>query len=202
MKQAVLISKLVEVRHSIAFASPSSVLRALQVYCSSYYGSLAGWELEGAEAQKFYGVWRLNVLLTHKLPRATHRYFLPMLSPGAVSARAEILSRFIKFFRSLRAAPSHEVVSAALLLARDKRSTLAKNIDYVEKVTGQDAWVASPQLVCSIVVERETVAPNEEDEWRLPYLAKLLEQRVQLHTLGMSEEEERVQELINSLCIS
>ena len=93
-------------------------------------------------------------------------------------------------------------MSAALLLARDKRSTLAKNIDYVEKVTGQDAWVASPQLVCSIVVERETVAPNEEDEWRLPYLAKLLEQRVQLHTLGMSEEEERVQELINSLCIS
>ena len=72
VKRAVLISKLVEVRDSFAFASPSSVLRALQVYCSSYYGSLAGWELEGAEAQKFYGVWRLNVLLTHKLPRATH----------------------------------------------------------------------------------------------------------------------------------
>ena len=55
VKRAILIGKTVEVRDSFPFASPPSVLRALQVYCSSYYGSLAGWELEGAEAQKFYG---------------------------------------------------------------------------------------------------------------------------------------------------
>ena len=108
---------------------------ALQVYCSSYNGSLAGWELEEAKVQKFYGVWRLNVLLTHKLPRTTHQHFLPMLAPGAVSARAEILSRFVRFFRGLRAALSHPVVSAVLLLDRDRRSTLAKNIGYVERVT-------------------------------------------------------------------
>ena len=139
VKQAVLISKSVEVHDSFTFASPPSVLKALQVYCSSYYGSLAGWELEEVKAQKFYGVWRLNVLLTHKLPRATRRYFLPKLAPGAVSARAEILPRCVKFFRGLRAAQSHEVVSEALLLARDRRTTLAKNIDYVERVTGEDA---------------------------------------------------------------
>ena len=57
---------------------------------------MAGLELEGPDAQKFYGVWRLNVVLTHNLPRATHRYFLLMLDPGAV-ARGEILSRFVKF---------------------------------------------------------------------------------------------------------
>ena len=84
------------------FASPPSVLRALEVYCSSYYGSLAGWDLEGAEAQKFYGVWRLSVVLTHNLPRATHRYFLPMLAPGAVSASGEIFSRYFQFFLGLR----------------------------------------------------------------------------------------------------
>ena len=72
----------------------------------------------------------------------------------------------------------------------------------MERVTGQDAWAASPQLVRSIAVERETVVPQEEDKWRLPYLAKLLEQRAHLHTLGMEEEEESVQELIDSLCIS
>ena len=99
VKRAILIGKTVEVRDSFSFASPPSVLRALQIYCSSYYGNLAGWELEGAEAQKFYGVWRLNVVLTHNLPRGTHRYFLPMLAPGAVSARGQILSRFVKFFR-------------------------------------------------------------------------------------------------------
>ena len=54
----------------------------------------------------------------------------------------------------------------------------------------------------SIAADREAVHPSEEDKWRLPYLAKLLEKCGRLHMLGMEEEEERVQELIDSLCIS
>ena len=87
VKRAILIGKSVEVQDCFRFASAPSVLRALNVYCSSYYGSLAGWDLEGPEAKKFYGVWRLNVLLTHNVPRATHNYFLPLLAPGAELAR-------------------------------------------------------------------------------------------------------------------
>ena len=142
------------------------------------------------------------MLLSHNLPRETHRYFLPMLAPGAVSAKVEILSRFVSFFRSLRAAPSHEVVSATLLLARDRRTTLARNIAFVQSQTGQDPWTASPQLIRSVITQRECVEPPSEDAWRLPYLAKLLAQREQLHTLGMEEEETRVQLLIDSLCKS
>ena len=81
-KRAILIGKSCEVCDSFAFAAPSSMLRALQVYCSSYYGSLAGWDLEEAEAQKFHGVWTLIVLLSYHLPCETYRYFLPMLAQG------------------------------------------------------------------------------------------------------------------------
>ena len=87
IKRAILIGKSVVVQDSFALAAASSVLRALQVYYLSYYSSLAGWELERAEVQKFYGVWRLNLLLTHNVPRETHRYFLPMLAPRVVSAK-------------------------------------------------------------------------------------------------------------------
>ena len=45
VKRAILIGKSVEVWDSFTFAAPSSELRALQVYCLSYYGSLAGREL-------------------------------------------------------------------------------------------------------------------------------------------------------------
>jgi hypothetical protein len=202
VKRAILIGKSVEVRDSFSFASPPSVLRALNVYCSSYYGSLAGWDLGGPEARSFYGVWRLNILLTHNLPRGTHRYFLPQLAPGAASAKAEIMARFVRFFRSLRAAPSHEVVTAALLLARDRRSTIGKNIAKVEEETGQDVWTASPELVRAIMMERETVEPPPEDAWRLPYLDKLLQQREELHREGMKDGEERIQQLIDSLCVN
>ena len=165
VKRAILISKSAEVRDCFSFASPTSVLRSLNVYCSSYYGSLSGWDLGGPEAIKFYGVWRLNVVLSHNLPRGTHRYFLPLLAPGAVSAKAEIMARFVKFFRSLRAAPSHEVTSAELMLARDLRTTLGRNIAVVEQLSGKDVWAASPELVRSTLMERETVAPPPEDAW-------------------------------------
>ena len=46
------------------------------------------------------------------------------------------------------------------------------------------------------------MAPPPEDAWRLPFLSKLLEQREKLHWMGMDREEERVQELIDSLCKS
>ena len=202
VKRAVLIGKTVEVRDSFSFTLPPSFLRALEIFFSSNHGSLEGWEPEGAEAQKFFGVWRLNVLLTHNLPRAKHRYFLPMLPPGAVSASGEIVARFVSFFRGLRKAPIQEVVSAALFLARDRRSKLGKNLAYVESQTGQDPWTASPELVRRSAMEREVVEPPPQDAWRLTYLAKLLRQWQQLHRLGLKVEEERVQQLIDSLCIN
>ena len=202
VKRAILIGKSVEVLDSLSFAAPSSVLRALQINCSSYYGSLAGWELGGAEAYKFYGVWRLNMLLAHNLPRETHRFFLPMLAPEAVSAKGEILARSVAFFQGRRTAPNHEVVTANLLLARHRRSMLVRNIAYVMSQSGQDPWMASPQLDRSVVMKPEAVEPPPENAWRLPYLAKLLAQREQLHTLSMEEEEGKVQQLIDSLCKS
>ena len=65
-----------------------------------------------------------------------------------------------------------------------------------------DTWVASPELVRSIVMEQETIATAPEDIWRLPYLVKLPALRLQLYTLEMEKEEERAEQLIKSLCIS
>ena len=94
------------------------------------------------------------------------------------------------------------MVCAALLTARDARTTLGKNISYLERLSRQDVWAASPTLVRTTIMERETVAPPPEDVWRLPFLSKLLEQREKLHWVGMDREEERVQELIDLLCKS
>ena len=71
---------------------------------------------------------------------------------------------------------------------------------YVKNQTGQDPWTA--QLVWTTVVKREAVEPPPEEAWRLLYLAKLMAQRKQLHTLGMEEKEKEVQLHIDFLCIS
>ena len=82
------------------------------------------------------------------------------------------------------------------------RSTLAKNLAYVEELTGQDPWTASPELIRQLVTRKEAVAPPPQSAWRLPYLSKLLQQRQELHYRGLKEAEEEVQELIDAICIN
>ena len=94
------------------------------------------------------------------------------------------------------------MVCATLLTARDARTTLGKNISYLERLRGHNVGAGSPTLVCTTIIERETVAPPPEDAWRLPFFSKLLKQREKLHWIGMDREEERVEEIINSLCKS
>ena len=47
--------------------------------------------------------------------------------------------------------------------------------------------------------EKEMVGVEANDLWRIPYLDKLLGQRQELVYLGLEEEENRVEELINRL---
>ena len=125
-----------------------------------------------------------------------------MLAPGAVSARAEILERILGFFRVLRKAPSHEVVTAALLCTREMRTTLAQNIAFIEELTGLDVLEITPSMARKKLVQLETVSPLPEDIWRMKYLGKLMQKREELHVMGMEGEKEELQGLINSLCIS
>ena len=44
-KRAEYISKCVQVHEMLKFAIPVEILHATDIYCSSYYGSLASWDL-------------------------------------------------------------------------------------------------------------------------------------------------------------
>ena len=70
VKRAQYIGELVEVRETYSFASPVEVLRAADLYCSSYYGSLV-WDLSSNAAKQFFNCWTTNVKLTWNLPRNT-----------------------------------------------------------------------------------------------------------------------------------
>ena len=148
--------------------------------------------MEGTEIWR-HGVWKLNILMSHNVPGATHQYFLPVLAPDAVSAKAEILARSIKFFQVLRAAPSQEVVTASLMLARDMRTTLAKNLAYVERLTGQDTWAAGPNLIRTIVSQKEIMEPSDVIYLEAAVPHQAAGSATAADPLG---EKERVQELI------
>ena len=166
-----------------------------------YYGSLAGWDLGGDKATMFFHAWKTHVKLTWNVPRQTRTYLLQhVLALGFTSARTEILACFTTFFRSLRDAPSHEVRTVALLMARDQRSVTGRNLALVARQSGQDPWTASTARVREALREREVVEVPQADSWRCSYLSKLLEQRQWAHYNGMTEEVLQYSTLIASLC--
>ena len=63
VKQAEYIGKTVELREMLHFASPVEVLAATNIYCSDYYGSLAGWDLGGDKDSMFFHAWNTHVKL-------------------------------------------------------------------------------------------------------------------------------------------
>ena len=83
----------------------------------------------------------------------------------------------------------------ARLVMKDVRTTTAKNIRILERETGE---------IRKVLFKRAEVVPDT-DQWRLPYLSKLLEQRDTLVYNGEGEDSEelvRVKELLDSLCRS
>ena len=171
----------------------------MQVYCTSYYGSML-WNLQSEAAQKFFNAWTTGIKLAWDCPRATRTYLVQQeLTCGSTSAQTEIMARYCMFFRGLRASPSSEVACLANYLARDLKSCVGRNLGLIRDMSGKDPWVDTPSTIRSALLEAETVDIPILDQYRVKYLGLLLEQRMEWHYLGAELEKEGVQQLIDSL---
>ena len=199
-KTAGFITRSLLVREQFSFAHPMEVLRAVRVYCCDHYGSML-WDMQGDSAKKYFNSWKTCIKLAWGVPRATHSYFLDYLSGGLVTVRRDILTRYVNFYRSLLSSPCREVNILSRVVAKDIRSTTARNLQLLEIETAGLTWAAPPNKVREALAIREPVVP-EVDAWRIKYLGSLLEQRDRLVYQGEEESEDvgRIQELINSLC--
>ena len=180
IKRAEFIDKSVEVRESFKFASPVEILRALKIYCSSFYGSML-WDLTGEGASQVFNAWTTAVKLSWDCPRDTRTYLVQqVLSCDQTTARADALTRYAKFFRSLRASTSREVATMANLVSRDIQTTTGKNLRLVEMASGLSAWDAGQERLKEAVKMKEAVTVEEHNRWRIPYLSKLLGQKQEM----------------------
>ena len=200
-KRAAFIDRSLQVREQFSFAHPMETLRAVNIYCCDHYGGML-WDLQGNMASQYFSAWSTCIKLAWGVPRATHNYFLDYLCGGLVSVKRDILSRYAGFYRSLLYSPSREVAILARIVAKDIRTTTARNLRLLEVETGGGTWAASLTVLKDKLKERDPVVPAE-DRWRVPYLGKLLEERDMLLYKGLADTEpevESVQRLIDSLC--
>ena len=122
---------------------------------------------------------------------------LMTVAAGFVPIRHKVISRYVKFFQSLIRSKSKEVRLIAELAAKDKSSTTGKNLAKMRQETGLNPWVTSPFEVRLKLHEADVKVPVS-DEWRLPYLQKLLEQRHELELELLDTKE--IDKFINIIC--
>ena len=125
-----------------------------------------------------------------------------VLAPHMKSPRVQIICKFRGFFLSLLDSPSSEVRVVARLAARDLRSSVGANLDLIQRQTGLDPWAAGPGQLRAALLAADTVAVPETDKWRVPYLWRLLAERLQAHYAADTTTEDRLTVLINSLVVN
>ena len=200
-KRAQFIDKSVEIRTMFQWAAPAEIMRALKLYLSSFYGAML-WDLAGVKARQVYSAWNTAVKLAWECPRETKTFLLQnVLSSDMTSARTDILGRYPKFFLSLRKSACYEVRVLAYLTSRDLRTTTGKNLKAVREASGLNPWDSSFEKVKSAIAENERVNVLPEDKWRIKYLWNLLGKLQETKHMAMTDEQEELQALIDSLVI-
>ena len=149
---------------------------------------------------KYFRCWGTVVKLAWNCPRSTHKYFVNnLLAASFISTRVKIISRYIKFFRSLLKSSSREIQLLACISAHDKSSNTGGNIARIAEETGLNPWIVDPFQVRQVLLKNEDPVP-ESDLWRLPYLSKLIHQRYQMEIAGVDPKE--ICQQIDLLCSS
>ena len=149
-----------------------------------------------------FSSWRTNVKLAWGLPRNCEKFIVEHLAPSLTPPKVGLLSRFHKFFHGLLNSPSPEVEILARLSARDLRTNIGRNLSYIYNETGLNPWEFGTSRIRSELKRKYRVVPDTCDLWRLPYLDKLLSQRLEAFYCGDTEGEKQIDKLIHSLVAS
>ena len=202
-KQAQFIDSSVKIQETFGFAHPVEQVQAVEKYCTSVYGSNP-YDFKNEEFEMICSAWKTSIKLALSVHSRCHTYLLQqVLAQGRTSLRVNLLLRFRTFFWSLLTSPSLEIQVAALLAARDMRSSIGSNLALIRQESGGlDPWTVSPGQLKAALVRAEEVAVPLEDAWRVSYLYRLLTERLQHFYSGGKQEEDRVRRLIDSLVLN
>ena len=195
-KRARFIDNSTNIRETFSFANKAQMLNAIQTYCTDFYGSML-WDLFGEEAAKFFRCWNTCTKLCWDLPRNTPVYFVDhILSCGFPSIRQQVLSRYIKFYRSLLTSPSKEVAVIARIVGKDASTNTGCNLLNISLETKLDVRLTPLSKFMKNLFKPAAIPVGSE--WKLSLLEKYI--RIRDEQLLACEDTSYIVGLITSLC--
>ena len=193
------MSKASDIRDNLYFADPRQRVQAIQLYCCDGYGSML-WDLRSNYAESYFKAWNIQVRLAWRVPQETHTYLVESyFANGQTSLRSQIYGRYHKFIQKLLNSPSKEIRFLSKILVNDRRSTIGKNIWYLNHTTDSDILnTSSSEFQKKLPVN--DVPSNEQ--YRVRLLTPLLKVRETNKFEELNITKKQTSDLINSLCKS
>ena len=198
-KRRKFIGKFHAIRQEFEFASSEVLFNLINIYATSFYGSVL-WDLRGSAANSLFTIWNYQIRTIRKLPNTAHRYLIEEISES-MHLKAILSQRYLGFVQSLLVSKKKCLSELAKKMVYDQGSTCGQNINYIAENAGFSRYSVlkiSPRHVASSM--KYSVVP-EESMWKVSFLKELLSIRDGHFSVGNEEEggfsRDEIQELIN-----
>jgi hypothetical protein len=196
-KRGKFIGKVNSLLQEFHFASSDILVKLVNVYTTSFYGSPL-WDILSPDCERIYRSWNVTMRNIFNIERATHRYLIEPLS-GCLHPKIMLASRFTSFYKSLVNCPKFCVRYLARLAETDMRTVMGRTLHHLmQQCTVNQLENLNPGLVKKSM--KYSAIPEAED-WRVPLALELKDIRDGKCTLSEFSNSE-VEELLAYACIS
>ena len=118
---------------------------------------------------------------------------------GFISLRNQVYGRFPNFLDMLRNSPSREVRFLFNIAKNDPKSRLHRNISFLDDRVGESPLQVS-QFKWKQILPKQVVP--EKESWRTSWITTLLEVRQNKDYSRLNTDEEQLESMLISLCIT
>ena len=199
-KRARYIEKNCELNQEFKHAHPEVKCTINRIYNSSFPGSVL-WDFSSDNFKQIVNSWSTSVRIMWDVPYMTHRYMVEPL--GGEHALTMIISRYIKFIKTLKKSPKIAVQYLIEKVSRNCNTLTGKNIHFIlEKLNIEDIHLAKPSQIREIF-RLQPIA--RENLWRINFAKEIVNLKQNILFLDQDTEaftQEELQDILNYICTS
>lgn len=199
-KRARYIERNCELNQEFKHAHPEVKCNINRIYNSSFPGSVL-WDFSSDNFKQIVNSWSTSVRIMWDVPYMTHRYMVEPL--GGEHALTMIISRYIKFIKTLKKSPKIAVQYLIEKVSRNCNTLTGKNIHFIlEKLNIEDIHLAKPSQIREIF-RLQPIA--RENLWRINFAKEIVNLKQNILFLDQDTEaftQEELQDILNYICTS
>ena len=171
-KRGKFIGKINSLMQELHFASSEVLVKLLNTYATSFYGSPL-WDPLSPECERLYKSWNVTLRHIFNVDRKTHRYLIEPMSQ-CVHPKVMLLSRLVGFRKTLANSPKFSIRYLCHVTEKDHSTVFGRTLHSILKecdLKENEFDKLNPQLVKRKILYQKV---PEEEQWRVPVIREIL----------------------------